>query len=88
MLEEVKAYNMQKKKLEKMLLEKAVAIKVMKLSVADLKRIVNHLVTKTSLLMKTGEELVSCSSQMTMSGGRVTHESLKHILPVYIGNVF
>lgn len=56
-LENVNAYKMMKKKLERTLLKKKVGMKVMKRSVVDFKKIVNCPETKKSFLTKVNEEL-------------------------------
>lgn len=50
MLEKAHAYGVERKKLEKTLLDKSAAVNVMTLSIADLERTINHLKTEKRLL--------------------------------------
>lgn len=84
LVEHVDAYNMEKKNLQKTLLKRGIAMKVMAGSVVDLKRIMNRLEPEKSLLMEMKKDLVSCSSQTTLSGGQITKGMLKYIFPVYL----
>lgn len=70
LLEEFSTSKKEKEKLRKMLLGKEVAMNAITLSVRNLEWTVNPLETEKTLLMKTEEEPVSCSLQMTTSSGR------------------
>lgn len=87
-LEEKNAYKMEKEKLGEDAVRMEVVVKAMTRSLVDLERSVIRLKMERRLARKTNENLLSCSSQTTSSGGRVTNKSLKNIPPIYLGFEF
>lgn len=76
LLQKVNAYKMENKKLEKELQEKRVPTKAMTRSPEDSEGTMNRLETEKRSSMNTYEELVSCLSQKTTSGGQITDNRL------------
>lgn len=75
-MEDGSAYKMENVKLEKTLLEVEVVMKDITRSVAGFERILYLPGTKTSKLINSTIELVTCSSQTTESGDRATGKLL------------
>lgn len=82
LLEGVNDFKKKKEKVENTLLENNVAMKGITRYLVDLERTVKSLETGKSLLMETNKEIVSCSWQRTLSGGRITDKLHKHISAV------
>lgn len=74
--EDVNAYKIEKRKLERRLLKQDVA---MIWSVVDVERTENRPKAENYLFMKTIEEAVSCSLQNSTSSGLYTDNVLTHI---------
>lgn len=77
-----------RRRAEKRLLEKEVAMNAMKWFAEDWEVNEDRLETKKSLLMKKNKEVVSCYTQMTTSGGRIIDKLLNHTPLVYLGFTF
>lgn len=86
--DDVSAYEMEEKKLEKAVLGSKIAMKAITWSILDLEKTVNCLDTEKSLLMNTSDELLHCSLQKTTRGDRVSDRLLKPIPPAYLGFEF
>lgn len=84
LLREVNDYKMKRDKIEKTLLKNDIALEATAWSVLDLERTVICPEAEESLMMKTNEKLLSCSSQTSTSGGRRTDIFLQHIPLVYL----
>lgn len=78
-LEESSVCRMEKKRLEKTLLEKKVSMKAKRRFVVDSERTANLLETEKGLLLKKNNEPVSCLSQTAMSVGKIMDKLLKYI---------
>lgn len=76
LLEELNLYKMDSEEREKSLLEKEVAMKRMARYLKYLERIVNHLETEKSLLIKKNKELLSFSLEAATSGTKITDKTL------------
>lgn len=75
---------MEKEKLQKALLEKAIEMKAIIRSAADLERAVSRLETDKCLSMKENEQHFLCLSRKSTSGDRTTDKSLKYNPSVYL----
>lgn len=82
--EEVILYKVEKETLEKTLIEKKGAMKAMIRVLVDLTKWVMRLEKRKCLLIKTNKTLLSCSSQTTSGGGRITEKMVNNIPPKII----